>query len=97
MNTMKLSDSDVLSPEKRREIALLQLLVHEHQRLWTIGEDDTVQLLGHAFHNVNRLLRMPHEPGRDASMIHFRMISADRDELSRVTGNARRLLPSCGS
>ena len=81
-NAMKLSDSDVLSPEKRREIALLRLLVRELHRLWAIGADRTVQRLGHAFHNIGGSLRKPDDPGRDASMIHFRVISADWDELS---------------
>src|SRR5262249_4571493 len=82
MNTMELSDSDVLSPEKRREISLLQLLVGELQRLLAIGADDTVQRLGGAFQHVDGLLRMTNEPGTDASMIHVRMISAAWDELS---------------
>jgi hypothetical protein len=82
MNAMKLSDSDVLSPEKRREISLLRLLVRELQRLWAIGAYGTVERLGHAFHNIGRSLRIPDEPGRDALMLHFRVISADWEELS---------------
>jgi hypothetical protein len=82
MNTMKLSDYDVFSPEKRRQIALLRLLVRELQRLWAIGADGTVQRLGHAFHNTGGSLRMPDEPGTAASMADFRVISADWDELS---------------
>jgi hypothetical protein len=81
--TMKLSDHDVLSAEKRRVISLLRLLVRELHRLWAIGADDTVRRLGHAFHNINgKGLRMPDEPGTDASMWYFRVISADWDELS---------------
>lgn len=82
MNTMKLSDYDVFSAEKRRQIALFRLLVRELQRLWAIGADGTVQRLGHAFHNTGGSLRMPDEPGTAASMVDFRVISADWDELS---------------
>lgn len=83
-NAMELSDSDVLSPEKRREIALLRLLVRELQRLWTIGAYGPVQRIGHALHNVHQWLRMPDEPGSDAwsTMYYFRAIGADWNELS---------------
>ncbi len=81
MNTMKLSDSDVLSPEQRREIALLRLLVRELQRLLGIGADQTVQRLGHAFHNVDRELRTL-VSDTEYSMYMFRVISADWDMLS---------------
>jgi len=85
MQAMKLSDYDVLIPENRREIALLQLLLRELQRLLTIGADVTVQRLGHAFHNINRELRTPAKPGMDAVMGTFRVISADWDDLSLET------------
>src|SRR5205085_1566783 len=70
-------------PEKRREISLLQLLVRELQRLWAIDAYGPVRRIGYALHNVHQWLRMPDEPGRDAStMYYFRAISADWDELS---------------
>jgi hypothetical protein len=81
-HTLKLSDYEVLSPAKRREIALLRLLVRELQRLLAIGADFTVQRLGHAFHNASQSLPLPDEPGIDAAMLDFRVISADWEDLS---------------
>lgn len=81
--TMKLSDHDVLSAEKRRVISLLRLLVRELHRLWAIGADNTVHHLGYAFHNINgHDLRMPDEPGTDTLMWYFRVIGFHWDELS---------------
>ena len=82
MHAMKISDYDALSPEKRRVISLLQLLVRELQRLWATGAKVTVQCLGHAFHNIARWLRTPEKPGADSSMRLFRIISANWEELS---------------
>lgn len=81
MQAMKISNSDGLTPDKRRQILLLQLLVRELQRLWGIGDKITVYRLGHAFHNVNRELRTL---GSDTeySMHTLRVISADWDLLS---------------
>jgi hypothetical protein len=81
MQAKQVSDNDVLTPEKRRQIALLQLLVRELQRLLAIGENFTVYRLGHAFHNVNRELRTPVSDA-EYSMVTFRVISADWDMLS---------------
>jgi hypothetical protein len=81
MQAMQLSDYDVLTPEKRRQISLLQLLVRELQRLLAIGENFTVYRLGHAFHNVHRELRTPVSDTQYA-MGMFRVISADWDMLS---------------
>lgn len=82
MTTMKLPDSDVLSPEKRRKVALLRLLVRELHRLWAIGAYPLVRQLGAMFQHIPEWLREPDEPGRDAWMRFFRGIKTDWDGLS---------------
>ena len=81
MQAMQVSGNDVLTPENRRQISLLQLLVRELQRLVAIGETFIVYRLGHAFHNVHRELRTL-VSDTEYSMVTFRVISADWDMLS---------------
>ena len=82
MHAMKQETLDANSPEKRRVIAILRLVVQELQRLWAIDAKTTVRRLGHAFHNIGRWLRAPAEANSDAPMKLFRVISANWDELS---------------
>lgn len=81
MQAMQLSGCDELTPEKRRQTSLLQLLVRELERLWERGDTLTVSRLGHAFHNVDRELRTLVSDAA-YSMKMFRVISADWDKLS---------------
>ncbi len=78
---LKISDREAFTPQKRRQVALLHLLVRELQRLWRIGDHFTVSRLGHAFHNVDQELRT-WSSDTESSMITFRVISADWDMLS---------------
>lgn len=79
---MQRSDYELLTPEHRRQIALLRLLVRELQRLVAMGENYSVYRLGYAFHNVHRVLSMPEETDKGSALQMFRVISADWDMLS---------------
>jgi len=82
MTTTKVPDSDVLSPEKRRKVALLRLLVGELHRLWAIGEYPSVRRLGGMFQHIPQWLREPDKPGRNAWMRFFHGIRTTWDDLS---------------
>lgn len=64
----------VRTPEKRRELSLLQLLARELQRLWGIGDTFTVPRLGYASHNID-LRMLGSDP--ECPMEMFRVSSAD--------------------
>jgi hypothetical protein len=79
---VKLAENSALSTQNQILFSLIDIGVHELQRLWQAESKLAVRSLGYAFHILPQLLRKPEEFDPERFMFCFRIVCKHWGELS---------------